>query len=131
MVGGAYAYQRRSTECFRQMVEEEGDNQAKAAAKLGVNQVTFWGWLSGSRNIGSDALWRALDAAGAHVVRGNDKFTDETVTEHELRAQLSAVKLDLAAARERAAVYKDIGPSENGGLFFLKKVFSNCYFLLP
>ena len=23
---------------FRQMVEEEGDNQAKAAAKLGVNQ---------------------------------------------------------------------------------------------
>lgn len=28
---------------FRQMVEEEGDNQAKAAAKLGVNQVTFWG----------------------------------------------------------------------------------------
>ena len=91
---------------FRQMVEEEGDNQAKAAAKLGVNQVTFWGWLSGSRNIGSDAVWRALDAAGAHVVHGNDKFTDETVTEHELRAQLSAVKLDLAAARERAAVYK-------------------------
>lgn len=59
---------------FRQMVEEEGDNQAKAAAKLGVNQVTFWGWLSGSRNIGSDALWKALDAAGAHVVRGNDKI---------------------------------------------------------
>ena len=28
---------------FRQMVEEEGDNQAKAAAKLGVNQVTSWG----------------------------------------------------------------------------------------
>ena len=38
---------------FSKVLEEYGGNKSAAAEALGVNNVTFWGWITGKRSLNS------------------------------------------------------------------------------
>ena len=48
---------------FSKVLEEYGGNKSAAAEALGVNNVTFWGWITGKRSLNS-VLCGAIDKAG-------------------------------------------------------------------
>ena len=48
---------------FSKVVDKYDGNKAAAAESLGVNTVTFWGWVTGKRSLNS-VLCGAIDKAG-------------------------------------------------------------------
>lgn len=54
---------------LNEVVAEEGGNKSAAAIRLGANVVTFWDWVSVKEKRRTDALFDALDAAGARIIR--------------------------------------------------------------
>lgn len=48
---------------FSQILDQYGGNKSAAAEALGVNNVTFWGWVTGKRSLNS-VLCGAIDKAG-------------------------------------------------------------------
>lgn len=48
---------------FSKILEQYGGNKSAAAEALGVNNVTFWGWVTGKRSLNS-VLCGAIDKAG-------------------------------------------------------------------
>lgn len=65
---------------LQSVVDEEEGNQAKAARRLGIGAVTLYGWLKqGKGSKKSEALWKALDNAGAKLTReGFDGVADNS-----------------------------------------------------
>ena len=52
---------------FNKVIEDHGGNKSAAAASLHTNEVTFWGWVKGSRGL-NKALLKAIDQAGARII---------------------------------------------------------------
>lgn len=48
---------------FSKVVDKYNGNKAAAAESLGVNPVTFWGWVTGKRSL-NPVLCGAIDKAG-------------------------------------------------------------------
>lgn len=49
------------THIFSEVLRQHGGNKAAAAESLGVNTVTFWGWVEGKRTPNTEALAPLLD----------------------------------------------------------------------
>lgn len=52
---------------FEKVLQEHGGNKAAAAASLGVNPVTFWGWVKGNRKK-NEVIFDAIDRAGGKLI---------------------------------------------------------------
>lgn len=48
---------------FSKVLDQYGGNKSAAAEALGVNNVTFWGWVTGKRSL-NPVLCGAIDKAG-------------------------------------------------------------------
>ena len=57
---------------FSKVLEEYGGNKSAAAEALGVNNVTFWGWITGKRSLNS-VLCGAIDKAGGILLIPGEK----------------------------------------------------------
>lgn len=53
---------------LKQVLERHNGNKAAAAASLGVNSVTFWGWIEGTRIPTTQALAPLMDKLNASVL---------------------------------------------------------------
>ena len=56
---------------FKQLIAQHGGNKAAAAASIGVNSVTFWGWVKSKRGL-NRALCQASDRAGGILLIPGD-----------------------------------------------------------
>ena len=54
-------------EVFKKVLARHGGVKRAAAASLGVNVVTFWGWIQGTRTPNVETLSKAMDMLGIRV----------------------------------------------------------------
>lgn len=59
------------------VLKEFNGNSAAAAASLGVNPVTFWGWMQGTRRP-ARVLYEAIDKAGGVLLIPGEPRPDES-----------------------------------------------------
>ena len=62
------SFEKDIQEIFQEILNQHGGNKAAAAESLGVNSVTFWGWLEGKRVHNMKALYPAMEKIGARIV---------------------------------------------------------------
>ena len=67
------------TRIFSEVWRQHGGNKAAAAEFLGVNAVTFWGWVQGKRVPNMEALAPVLDKLRAKITLPDDDPTREVV----------------------------------------------------
>lgn len=58
-------------ELFNRLIVQHDGNKAAAAAAIGVNPVTFWGWVRSKRGLNS-TLCQAIDRAGGILLIPGD-----------------------------------------------------------
>ena len=71
---------------FNQLIEQHGGNKAAAAASIGVNPVTFWGWVNSKRGL-NPALCQAIDRAGAILLIPGDNLPTAGSTQPQAHRQ--------------------------------------------
>ena len=99
-------------ELFNRLIAQYGGNKAAAAASIGVNPVTFWGWVKSKRSL-NPALCQAIDRAGGILLIPGDSVPtgrevkpqvnppSEGATQRvaELESTVAKLQAELAATR--------------------------------
>ena len=98
---------------FAQVLREHDGNKAAAARSLGINAVTFWGWIEGSRKQ-KEIIFDAIERAGGRLVMpGEDKAG--SATEHELaivRAKAESLARENELLRKLLSKYEEEKPKD-------------------
>ncbi len=103
---------------LEKILEQNAGNKKAAAKALGVNPMTFWGWMEGTRNP-SHILFKALDAAGARLLAPWDNHEAQMeqkekqgagpyVNQQELIARVDQLEQELAEAKEKARTWENM-----------------------
>ena len=99
-------------ELFNRLIAQHSGNNAAAAASIGVNPVTFWGWMNNKRGL-NHTLCQAIDRAGGillipgdSVPAGGGKQSQSSVHQEgvsprvaELESTVAKLQAELAATR--------------------------------
>lgn len=107
---------------LEKVLEDNAGNKKSAAKALGVNPMTFWGWMEGTRNP-SHILFQALDAAGARILapwdiqkaknmqaeEEKEKQQDAPyLSMQQLNAHVAKLEHELAEAKEKARAWENM-----------------------
>lgn len=92
---------------FAKVLQKYGGNKAAAAASLDVNNVTFWGWVTGKRQI-NPALCKAIDRAGGVLLLPGERTQTSAKSDDDLekmRERVAVLEHEISLMeRERTAL---------------------------
>ena len=74
-------------ELFNRLIAQHSGNNAAAAASIGVNPVTFWGWMNNKRGL-NHTLCQAIDRAGGILLIPGDSVPAGGSTQPPTHGQL-------------------------------------------
>ena len=90
------------THIFSEVLRQHGGNKAAAAESLGVNTVTFWGWVEGKRTPNTEALAPLLDKVGARLILPGETIENQVVSQSKnagLEAEVARLRRKLEEAQ--------------------------------
>lgn len=93
---------------FSKVLDKYEGNKSAAAENLGVNNVTFWGWITGKRNLNS-VLCKAIDNAGGILLIPGEKhehIASDTDTLREKNIELTKRIEELEKEKAALIVFK-------------------------
>ena len=92
---------------FSKVVDNYDGNKAAAAEALGVNTVTFWGWVTGKRSLNS-VLCGAIDKAGGILLVPGESNSDPTSSNTAQNVQNFTKQIEeLEKQVEELKIYKN------------------------
>lgn len=93
---------------FGKVLQEHGGNKAAAAASLGVNPVTFWGWVKGNRKK-NEVIFDAIDRAGGKLICPSETsaFTSAPYELDQLREQNKKLQAEIYRQEGAIALLKE------------------------
>ncbi len=101
---------------FEKILENNFGNKKAAAKALGINSMTFWGWVEGTRHP-NQVIFQALDAAGARLLppwemeKHEEKVRlgqEEQAKLAELENRVAELEKDLLEAQETAKTWENM-----------------------
>lgn len=90
---------------FDQVIEKYNGNKSAAAESLGVNVVTFWGWVKGSRSM-NKALLGAIDRAGGILIIPGDPAPGQSMDAEDLIGKVRELEKQVDELKEYKAKYE-------------------------
>ena len=90
---------------FSKILEQYGGNKSAAAEALGVNNVTFWGWVTGKRSL-NPVLCGAIDKAGGILLIPGESLHTTSMHQPESSVQLNKRIEELEKKVEELRDYK-------------------------
>lgn len=87
---------------FGKVLADHDGNQAAAARSLGINSVTFHGWIRGNRKK-DDTMLRAIERAGGIILPPGASSEDNSSVIKDLREKIMSLESELAVKDRQIA----------------------------